>query len=221
MFLLDRIFFQSFFLNEYPKNNGRHLLLNNHSTSFDGYLAHIINNNYVSIAKDVLIYIPFLGQSFWLLDYIFVKRSDKNSRNNTKNKMIQKINENYIIQLFPQGTRERNKFFKKNEIVLKKGSIEIAVENNIPILLLYHSVENVIDDVNMLFYFDKKVYADISNFITLPNEYNELPLQEKVDILYKIVYDEFIRLEKNVLDRIELDNKLDNKLDNEMIKKLN
>ena len=49
--------------------------------------------------------------------------------------------------------------------------------------------------------FHKKVYAICSNPILFPNEYSELPLEERVNILYKIIYDEFIRLEKIVLDK--------------------
>ena len=165
-------------------------------------MRHIIPYKNVSIVKKSLFYIPFLGQVFWLLSFIFIKRDDKKSRNNTKNKIIQKLNENYIVQLFPQGTREKNKFFKNNEIVLKKGSIEIALKTNVPIVLCYHNIGDRIDDENKVIHFHKKVYAILSNPILLPNEYNELPIEEKVNILYKIIYDEFIRLEKIVLDKI-------------------
>lgn len=202
LLLLDKFFLQTIRLNNYPTCNNKHILLVNHSSSSDGYLRYNIPYKNTSIIKNSLFYIPFLGQVFWLLDFIFIKRNDKNSRNNVKNKIIQKLNENYIIQVFPQGTRERNKFFKNNEIVLRKGSIEIALERNVPIVLSYHNIGDRIDDKNKLIHFHKKVYAISSNPILLPNEYSELQIEEKVNVLYKIIYEEFIRLEKIVLDKI-------------------
>jgi 1-acyl-sn-glycerol-3-phosphate acyltransferase len=201
LLLLDNCFLKINLLNTYPISNN-HILLVNHLSSCDGYLRYIIPYKNVSIIKNSLFYIPFLGQVFWLLNFIFIKRSDKNSRNNTKHQIIQKLNENYIVQLFPQGTRERNKSFKKNEIILKKGSIEIALENNVPIVLCYHNVGDRIDDEKKLIHFHKKVYAIFSNPIILPDEYSELPIEEKVDKLYKIIYDEFIRLETIVLKKL-------------------
>ena len=198
--LLDNWFLQINFLNNYPICNV-HIALANHSSSCDGYLRHKHRYKMVSIIKDALFYVPFLGQVFWLLNFIFIKRDDKNSRNNSRNKIIQTLNENTIVQLFPQGTRQKNKFFKNNEIVLKKGSMEIALITNVPIVLCYHNIGDRVDDENALIHFHKKVYAVCSNPIILPNEYSELPIEEKVDKLYKIIYDEFIRLEKIVLDK--------------------
>jgi omega-6 fatty acid desaturase (delta-12 desaturase) len=202
LILLDKFFLQKVFLNDYPNCNRNHILLVNHSSSSDGYLRDKVPYKNVSIVKNSIFYIPFLGQVFWLLDFIFIKRSDKKSRNSVRNKIIQKLDENYIVQIFPQGTRETNNFFKNNEIILKKGSIEIALERNVPIVLAYHNIGDRIDDKNKLIHFHKKVYVVCSNPILLPNEYNELQIEEKVNILYNIIYDEFIRLEKIVLDKI-------------------
>jgi len=202
LFLLDKIFLQVKILNSYTYSKKKHILLSNHTSSSDGYLRYFVPYNFLCIVKKSLFYVPFLGQVFWLLNFIFIKRDDKNSKNNTKNKITQKINENNIVQIFPQGTREKNKFFKNNEILLKKGSIEIALKTNVSIVLCYHNIGDRIDDENKVINFHKKVYAICSNTILLPNEYNELPIEEKVNILYKNIYDEFIRLEKIVLDKI-------------------
>jgi 1-acyl-sn-glycerol-3-phosphate acyltransferase len=203
LLLLDKLFLQTKFLNNYPNNNN-HILLGNHSSFCDAYMRHIIPYKIVTIVKNSIFYIPFLGQVAWLLDCIFIKRNDKNSRNNTKSKIMQKINENNIVHIFPQGTRERDKLFQNNEIILKKGSIEIALKTNVPIVLCYHNVGDRIDDNKKLIHFHKKVYVIWSDTIVLPNEYNELPIEEKVDILYKIIYDEFIRLEKIVLEKVQV-----------------
>ena len=206
LILLDKLFLQTVFLNDRLQNFDRnHILLVNHSSSSDGYLRALVPYKSVSIVKNSIFYIPFLGQVLWLLDFIFIKRSDKKSRNSVRNKIIQKLDENYIVQIFPQGTRETNNFFKNNEIILKKGSIEIALERNVPIVLAYHNIGDRIDDKNKLIHFHKKVYVVCSNPILLPNEYNELQIEEKVNILYNIIYDEFIRLEKIVLEKIELE----------------
>ena len=197
------MFLQITLLNKYPyNNNNKIILLCNHNSSSDSYLRHLFPYNFISLAKISIFYIPFLGQVFWLLNFIFVKRDDKTSRNNTKNKIIQNLNENIIVQIFPQGTREKNKSFKNNEIILKKGSIEISLNTNTPIVLAYHNIGDRIDDENKLICFHKKVYFIYSDPIILPNEYCDLSIEEKVDKLYKIIYDEFIRLEKIILDKL-------------------
>jgi 1-acyl-sn-glycerol-3-phosphate acyltransferase len=204
LFLLDKMFLQITFLNKHNYDNKNYILLCNHTSSSDGYLRYFVPNKFlcICIVKNSLFYIPFLGQVFWFLNFIFIKRDNKNSRNNTKSKITQKLNANNIVQLFPQGTREKNKLFINNEIILKKGSIEIALMTNVPILLCYHNIGDRIDDENKVINFHKKVYAIYSNTIILPNEYSELPIEEKVNKFYNIIYDEFIRLEKIVLDKI-------------------
>jgi 1-acyl-sn-glycerol-3-phosphate acyltransferase len=203
IFILDKLFVKINFLNDYPYNNN-HILLVNHTSSVDGYLRHILKNYSVSVIKESLFFIPFLGQLYWLMGMIFIKRNNKNSRINTRKKMLSALNKNNIVHLFPQGTREKNKRFYKNEILLRKGSIEIAVENNIPIVLCYNNIGDRVDDINKVIHLNKKVYAIISNIILLPEEHNDKPFEEKVDILYKIIYDEFCRLEKIVLDKVNL-----------------
>lgn len=200
LLILDYLFVQIEFLNEYPDHK-KHFLLVNHTSTCDGYLRPKIKTNSVSIIKHSLFYVPFIGQVFWLLDFIFVKRDDKNSRNNTKDKMIQKINENIIVQVFPQGTRERKKRFDTNEIILKKGSIQLAIENNIPIVCSYHNIGDRVDDEKKCIYTDKKVYEMSSGPLSLPDSSNELPLEQKVDLFYKMIYDEFCRLEKIVTEK--------------------
>jgi 1-acyl-sn-glycerol-3-phosphate acyltransferase len=81
--ILDRMFLQITHLNKYPNiNNKTHLLLGNHTSSCDGYLRYIVPYDTVTIVKNSLFYVPFLGQVFWLLNFIFIKRENKNSRNN-------------------------------------------------------------------------------------------------------------------------------------------
>jgi len=201
LFLLDKLFLQIHFLDDKKIDNTPCLLLLNHGSSCDSYIKYFAPTVIISIAKNDIFYYPLLGQVFWMLDYIFVKSRDKNSRNDAKNKMIENFKKNTIVQLFPQGKRERNKLFQQNEIILKKGSIEVAIKHNIPIILVYHNIGDKVDDFTQIMYLNKKVYATRSNLMVLPNEYNELPVEEKVDIFYKMIYDEFTRLEKIVLDK--------------------
>ena len=205
LFILDKLFLQVDFLNELTVDKKPCIILLNHSSCSDGYLMHFSPDIVVSVVKNEIFYYPLLGQVFWMLDYIFVKRDDKTSRNNTKNKMIENFKKNTIVQICPQGKIEQNKYFRKNEIILKKGSIEIAIQHNIPIILVYHNIGDKVDDFNYVMYLHKKIYAIRSNSMLLPSEYNELPLEKKVDIFYKIIYDEFTRLEKIVLDKVEMD----------------
>jgi hypothetical protein len=82
--------------------------------------------------------------------------------------------------------------------------MEIAILTNVPIVLWYHNIGDRVDDKNKMIHLHKKVYAILSDPITLPSEYSELPLEEKVDKLYEIIYSEFTRLEQIVSDKIRI-----------------
>ena len=200
LYITNYLFINITILNQYPILTP-HILLVNHTTYCDTYLGLIFDKPYKTIIKKQALFFPIIGQLLYMLDMIFVDRDNTKSKNTTK-QLIATNAKQIITIIFPQGTREPTKRFNNNEIVLKKGSIEIAIEHNIPIVLGYHNLHNKIDDVKQRLYINKKVYAICSNPILLPNEYNELPIEEKVNILYKIIYDEFIRLEKIVLDKI-------------------
>lgn len=200
--VLDYLFLQVKPLNTCTVRNG-HMLLVNHSTSVDGYLRHFIPIQSVTVIKDSLFYIPFLGQIFWLLGFIFIQRDSPKSRDATRQKIAHQIKRNKIVQIFPQGTREPGKLFKTNDISLKRGCIAIALEADVPIVLIYHNTGDRIDDARQLIHFNKPVYAISSEPMRLPTEHANLPIDKQVDIMYGLIYQEFIRLEQRVLDECQ------------------
>ena len=102
--------------------------------------------------------------------------------------LLEKYKSNLLLLL-------ESEVYGSSDFILKLQSLSKEVGKTGEIA---QAINDIIDDKNKLIHFDKEVYAIWSNPILLPNEYNELPIEEKVDLLYKIIYDEFIRLEKEV-----------------------
>jgi len=159
---------------------------------------------FVSIVKKELMYIPFLGWVFNYLDYISVNRGEKDSRKRSRERIVQHLTEKgNSVQVFPEGTRNLTDLrFSKREISFRRGIFEIAVEYNVPIVLIYHTIGRCVRDGECVLDTDRIPYGigsqRIFNRNKNNNNNNNLNLEKVVDALYEEVYNEFIALEKKV-----------------------
>jgi 1-acyl-sn-glycerol-3-phosphate acyltransferase len=181
------------FLNQYPTSKP-HILLVNHTTICDSYLGVTLDAPYRSLVKREILYCPLIGQLLYLLNMIFVDRRSATSRAHSKGLIAQSVMSDITI-IFPQGTREPGKTFASGDVHLKRGSIEVAVVNNAPVVVVYHNLHHRICDKTHALHHRRKVYAISSGIIRLSNDELDLPLEQRVDILHSLIYEEFRRLE--------------------------
>jgi hypothetical protein len=109
-----------------------------------------------------------------------------------------------ITIIFPQGTREPTKTFASGGVLLKRGSIEVAVANNIPVVIGYHNLHHRICDKTHTLHRERRVYAITSGVICLSEDERALPLEQRVGVLHNRIYDEFRRLEKIVCGQSQM-----------------
>lgn len=82
------------------------------------------------IAKAEVANYPIINKGAELTGVIWVNRQDKNSRTQTRDKMVETIKAGYNILVFPEGTVGKD----KATLPFRMGTFLEAAENNIPVV---------------------------------------------------------------------------------------
>lgn len=108
------------------------VFIGNHQSNLDMFIfGRLCIQGGVSVGKDVIKWIPFFGQAYWLAGNILIKRKNKKK---SKESMIEcknaLINKGTSIFIFPEGTRNHGKGLKP----FKKGPYRLAIEAKTPLV---------------------------------------------------------------------------------------
>lgn len=128
------------------------------------------NKECIAVVKQTSIFLPILGQIWYLLDYIFVDRSKKMNTTDYVSEFLIK-NKNYSIGIFPEGTRQYNCKFNKD--IIKTGPFVISKKTNIPILPIYHNIGKAINDKKFTIKFGETINILIGEPM-YPDEYETI-----------------------------------------------
>ena len=101
----------------------------NHRSFTDPIVVCRYLNAFV-IAKAEVANYPIINKGAELTGVIWVNRQDKNSRTQTRDKMVETIKEGYNILVFPEGTVGKD----KATLPFRMGTFLEAAENNIPVI---------------------------------------------------------------------------------------
>ncbi len=103
----------------------------NHQDTHDLFFApSIVRKGTVALGKWELVYVPFIGQAFYFLGNILVKRHQKEKAAEALHDAALKIqNENKSVLIFPEGTRNWGK-----PLPFKLGAFKLAIEAQVPIV---------------------------------------------------------------------------------------
>ncbi len=120
------------FMGKHPEKLSPYIVMANHRSHLDGpaMLLQLKPVTFRFLVKQELLYVPFLGQAFWALNFIFVKRGDKESARDSATAVINRIKGGENIVVFPEGTRARD----GRMLPFKKGGFLMAIEGGVPIL---------------------------------------------------------------------------------------
>jgi len=110
------------------------LIMSNHQSNIDiPLITAAFKGPLRMVAKKSLSEIPFFGWGAKYKGHILVDRSSKNSREQTKLDIIDRIKEKKLsVWLAPEGTRSKDGSLGK----FKKGSFKVAIDNNISLLVI-------------------------------------------------------------------------------------
>lgn len=101
----------------------------NHRSFTDPIVVCRYLNAFV-IAKAEVANYPIINKGAELTGVIWVNRQDKNSRTQTRDKMVETIKAGYNILVFPEGTVGKD----KATLPFRMGTFLEAAENNIPVV---------------------------------------------------------------------------------------
>lgn len=82
------------------------------------------------IAKAEVANYPIINKGAEMTGVIWVNRADKDSRKNTRSKLMETLMEGYNVMVFPEGTVGKD----KNTLPFRIGTFIEAAQNNIPIV---------------------------------------------------------------------------------------
>lgn len=227
--MFDRCLLKWEKLTPYPEIAVPHILMLNHLTLFDSLLYHFTPTHclkFVGVTKSSAAYVPFVGTMFYILDFIFVDKKRKDSRLRCRKEIIAHIVEKkHGVVIFPEGVRNyASRTFAKKEIEFRHGIFEIAVAENIPIVVAYHRLDRRIDDMACTVNQSKTCFVQISPTVfndnrrlsqqqqqqtTMPDTGSQTSVvmcdnrEARVQHLHDQVYEEFARLEAAVQGKID------------------
>lgn len=115
------------------------IIIANHQDTQDMFFAEsAIRNGTVSLGKWEVIYIPFIGQLFYLAGNIMIKRSNKEKAQKALSLAAKKlVDSNLSLLIFPEGTRNWGK-----PLPFKLGAFKLAIEAGVPIQPVCYSLRD-------------------------------------------------------------------------------
>ena len=114
------------------KQNRPAIIISNHQDNIDIFVVgSVFPSRTVSVGKQVLKWIPFFGQFYWLSGNILLDRSNKRKALKSMNLAAKKIREkNTSVWIMPEGTRSKGKGLQ----AFKKGAYHLAIAGELPII---------------------------------------------------------------------------------------
>lgn len=119
--------------------NETSIIIANHQDTQDMFFAEsAIRHGTVSLGKWEVIYIPFIGQLFYLAGNIMIKRSNKEKAQKALSLAAKKVvDSNLSLLIFPEGTRNWGK-----PLPFKLGAFKLAIEAGVPIQPVCYSLRD-------------------------------------------------------------------------------
>ncbi|GAA0343758.1 1-acylglycerol-3-phosphate O-acyltransferase [Bowmanella denitrificans] len=116
------------------KQGGPYVFIGNHQNSYDLVtICAATQPGTVTVGKKSLVWIPLMGQMYWLSGNILIDRLNSSKASDTLKQTIRKIRERRLsVWLFPEGTRSNG----RGLLPFKTGAFRIARETNEPVCMI-------------------------------------------------------------------------------------
>lgn len=124
------------------------IIISNHQDNIDAFIVGACYpNRTVSVGKNVLKWIPFFGQFYWLSGNILIDRSNKRKALQSMNLAAKRVREKKTsVWIMPEGTRSKGNGLGE----FKKGAYHLAIAGELPIIPVSISSIHKFNDLNKL-----------------------------------------------------------------------
>lgn len=126
------------------KAGGPYVYIGNHQNSLDLItICAATQPGTVTVGKKSLIWIPLVGQLYWLSGNILIDRNNSSKAKSTLDQTVRKIRERRLsVWLFPEGTRS----YGRGLLPFKTGAFRLAQVTKEPVVMicasnLHHKVK--------------------------------------------------------------------------------
>lgn len=166
------------------RNGGPFVLICNHQNSYDLItVCGACPEGTVTVGKKSLIWIPLMGQIYWLLGNIMIDRGDSSRANNTLNYAAKTMRKRKLsVWFFPEGTRS----YGRGLLPFKTGAFRLAQAANVPVVtVVASSLENKIklnrwNNGTLVIELSEPEMLDDSRDIKQWSQYFHQQMQEKI-----------------------------------------
>lgn len=133
---------------EFFEQNRPAIIISNHQDNIDVFImGACYPQRTVTVGKDILKWIPFFGQFYWLSGNILINRSNKRKALQSMNLAAKNIrNKKTSVWIMPEGTRSQDRGLGE----FKKGAFHLATAGELPIIPVSISSFYKFNDFNKL-----------------------------------------------------------------------
>ena len=166
------------------KQGGPYVYIANHQNSYDLLtICGATQKGTVTVGKKSLVWIPVVGQIYWLTGNIMIDRKNSGSAHDTLKDTVEKIRKRRLsVWFFPEGTRS----YGRGLLAFKTGAFRIAKATNEPIVTitasrLYNKIKlNRWDNGTLLIELSEPEFMDESKSIKENAQYFHQKMQQQI-----------------------------------------
>lgn len=171
-FIFDLVFLRSLIIYTHDLDKKQNYVqMLNHQGFIDGNLGFLLQKIPTVLAIGYVKNIPVVGQIAQLFNFTFIEKGKSNSVEIVVNKL--KANPNLALALFPEGERLFDHKFHPEKV--RSGGFAIAKQAGCPILPIYQTYGNILQDDSRKYRFDGRSFIIFGKPIVTENkEVNQL-----------------------------------------------
>ncbi|MGK5091827.1 1-acylglycerol-3-phosphate O-acyltransferase [Deltaproteobacteria bacterium TL4] len=131
----------------------------NHQSNLDLFVfGTVVSSETVAIAKKQVMWVPLIGQVYWLSGNIFLDRKNPKSAHQRMDEVEQQLRRKRLsLWVFPEGTRSKDGKLRD----FKKGAFRVAINTQLPIIPVVASSYRA--DLKLTRVTSAKIIVDVLN----------------------------------------------------------
>ena len=160
------------------KKNTNYVFMPNHQSYLDCLIAYLVPGNIQGIAAGIVEKMPVIGRILKVMGVLFVNIDGK--KNSIVDRTVEKLKADHSrsLMIFPEGGRFFDGIFHTEKV--RSGGFHIAKQTGYPIIPIYLTFGNVVNDPKKEYNFWGKTCILVGETITTENKEVDIIIEEYV-----------------------------------------